>query len=104
MCSTGMKPTDRDECEEAAAARRWTKTYTGTKGKSARVFTTTMGHCGDLKSENFRRLLGQCLLLVSWAGGQDSGESQRRFRRQVRAELDPRRRGQEGMSGRAIIG
>lgn len=35
----------------------WTKTYTGTEGKAARIFTTTMGHAGDLKSEGFRRLL-----------------------------------------------
>ena len=35
----------------------WTKTCTGAKGKSARIFTTTMGHCGDLKCENLRRLL-----------------------------------------------
>jgi hypothetical protein len=35
----------------------WTKTYTGTKGKPARVLTTTMGHSFDLKSEDLRRLL-----------------------------------------------
>ena len=35
----------------------WTKTFTGTAGKAARVFTTTMGHGHDLKSEGFRRLL-----------------------------------------------
>ena len=35
----------------------WTKTYTGPSGKPARIFSTTMGHAGDLKSEGFRRLL-----------------------------------------------
>ncbi|UCC99048.1 MAG: hypothetical protein JSW66_04010, partial [Phycisphaerales bacterium] len=35
----------------------WTKTYTGEKGKTTRVFTTTMGHSFDLHSEGFRRLL-----------------------------------------------
>jgi len=35
----------------------WTKTYTGDEGKTARIFTTTMGHSFDLKDENLRRLL-----------------------------------------------
>ena len=35
----------------------WTKTYTGERGKTARIFTTTMGHAFDFKSEGFRRLL-----------------------------------------------
>ena len=35
----------------------WTKTYTGKRGKAARIFTTTMGHGGDFRSEGFRRLL-----------------------------------------------
>ena len=35
----------------------WTKTYKGEKGKTARVFTTTMGASQDLQSEGLRRVL-----------------------------------------------
>jgi hypothetical protein len=35
----------------------WTRTYTGTQGKPARIFTTTMGSAPDLQNEGFRRLL-----------------------------------------------
>lgn len=35
----------------------WTKTFTGTAGKPARIFTTTMGAATDLESEGVRRLL-----------------------------------------------
>ena len=35
----------------------WTKTFTGTGGKPARVFCTTMGAATDLSSEGLRRLL-----------------------------------------------
>lgn len=35
----------------------WTRTYTGTSGKPARVFTTTMGAATDLASEGVRRVL-----------------------------------------------
>jgi len=35
----------------------WTRTYRGEAGKTARVFTTTMGAADDLESEGFRRLL-----------------------------------------------
>ena len=54
---TGMKPTDPPNEKKKTLPVAWTKTYTGTQGKTARVFTTTMGHCGDLKCESFRRLL-----------------------------------------------
>jgi hypothetical protein len=53
----GMDPTDPINEKKPPVPVAWTKTYTGAQGKAARVFTTTMGHCGDLKSENFRRLL-----------------------------------------------
>jgi hypothetical protein len=53
----GMKPTDPPNTKKRPLPVAWTKTYTGTQGKTARVVTTTMGHCGDLQSENFRRLL-----------------------------------------------
>ncbi len=35
----------------------WTRTFAAAPGKSARVFTTTMGASQDLSSEGFRRLL-----------------------------------------------
>ncbi len=35
----------------------WTRSYTGTAGKKARTFTTTMGASQDLQSEGLRRLL-----------------------------------------------
>ena len=53
----GMKPTDEPNPDKPAIPVAWTKTYTGTSGKAARVFTTTMGHAHDLKSEGVRRLL-----------------------------------------------
>ena len=54
---TGMDPKDKPNPAKPAVPVAWTKTYTGTAGKPARVFTTTMGHAHDLKSEGFRRLL-----------------------------------------------
>jgi len=53
----GMDPKDKPNEKKKPLPVAWTKTYTGTGGKAARVFTTTMGHAGDLKSEGFRRLL-----------------------------------------------
>jgi type 1 glutamine amidotransferase len=54
---SGMNPKDKPNPDKKLVPVAWTKTYTGEKGKTARVFTTTMGHGGDLKSEGFRRLL-----------------------------------------------
>jgi type 1 glutamine amidotransferase len=56
----GMNPTD-----EPVAGKKndpmmpiaWTRTYAGSAGKAARVFTTTMGASQDLQSEGLRRLL-----------------------------------------------
>jgi type 1 glutamine amidotransferase len=53
----GMNPTDLPNEKKAPVPVAWIKTYTGSAGKAARVFTTTMGHADDLKCENFRRLL-----------------------------------------------
>jgi len=53
----GMNPDDKPQPGKKLVPVAWTKSYTGEKGKAARVFTTTMGHGGDLKSEGFRRLL-----------------------------------------------
>ena len=53
----GMKPTDKPNTEKKPVPVAWTKTYTGEKGKTSRVFTSTMGHSFDFLSEGFRRLL-----------------------------------------------
>jgi len=53
----GMQPTDAPNTEKPQMPIAWTKTYTGTSGKAARVFTTTMGHEGDWKNEGFRRMM-----------------------------------------------
>ena len=53
----GMDPKDKPNPAKKLMPVAWIKTYTGTEGKASKVFTTTMGHAGDLKSEGFRRLL-----------------------------------------------
>jgi type 1 glutamine amidotransferase len=53
----GMNPDDEPKPGMKLVPVAWTKTYTGDKGKTARVFATTMGHADDLKNEGFRRLL-----------------------------------------------
>jgi len=52
----GMKPDDEPNPDKKLVPVAWLKTYTGEKGKTSRVFTTTMGHGGDFKNEGFRRL------------------------------------------------
>jgi hypothetical protein len=54
---TGMEPTDKPNPSKDLVPVAWIKTYTGPSGKVSRIFTTTMGHAGDLKNEGFRRLL-----------------------------------------------
>jgi len=54
---SGMNPEDKPNPDKKLVPVAWTKTYTGEKGKTARIFTTTMGHSFDLNSEGFRRLL-----------------------------------------------
>ncbi len=53
----GMDPDDKPNTKKKVVPVAWTKTYTGDKGKTARVFTTTMGHSFDFLSEGFRRLV-----------------------------------------------
>jgi len=53
----GMDPQDAPNSEKEPVPVAWIKSYTGSQGKVSRVFTTTMGHPGDLRSEGFRRLL-----------------------------------------------
>ena len=49
----------------------WILTYTGSEGKPARIFTTTMGSAQDLLNDGLRWLLVKCLLLAS-RNGEDS--------------------------------
>lgn len=56
----GMKFDDKPiegEKNEPMMPVAWVKTYTGTAGKPARIFTTTMGASQDLESEGTRRML-----------------------------------------------
>jgi len=53
----GMDPKDPPNAKKKPLPVAWIKTYTGSQGKAARVFTTTLGHGDDLKSEGLRRLL-----------------------------------------------
>jgi type 1 glutamine amidotransferase len=54
---SGMNPDDKPNPDKRIVPVAWTKTYTGEKGKTARVFTTTMGHSFDFFNEGFRRLM-----------------------------------------------
>jgi Domain of Unknown Function (DUF1080)/Trehalose utilisation len=53
----GWSPDDLPTQERPALPIAWTKSHTGSTGKSARVFTTTMGHADAFKIEDFRRML-----------------------------------------------
>jgi hypothetical protein len=56
----GMQPTDppvEGKVNDPMMPVAWVKSYTGAAGKTARVFTTTMGASQDLQSEGLRRLL-----------------------------------------------
>ncbi len=56
----GMKPGDppaTGKKNDPMMPVAWTKTYTGTAGKPARIFTTTMGAATDLEAAGTRRML-----------------------------------------------
>lgn len=54
---TGMNPDDSAHPDKDLVPVAWIKSYEGTPGETARVFTTTMGHSYDFKSEGLRRLV-----------------------------------------------
>lgn len=62
----GMNHDDEPNTEKAPVPVAWTKTFTGTNGATANVFTTTMGHGGDFKNEDFRRMM---INAVYWSMG-----------------------------------
>jgi hypothetical protein len=56
----GMNPTDKPvdgPKNNPMMPVAWTKTYTGTAGKTAKIFTTTMGASQDLLAEGTRRMI-----------------------------------------------
>ncbi|MBX3450157.1 MAG: ThuA domain-containing protein [Planctomycetaceae bacterium] len=56
----GMKPNDpplEGPKNDPMMPVAWTKTYTGPSGKTARIFTTTMGAASDLVSPGTRRMI-----------------------------------------------
>jgi len=53
----GMEPDSPPNTEREMMPVAWIKTYTGEKGKAARVFNTTMGAAPDFQSDGLRRLL-----------------------------------------------
>ena len=68
----GMKPDDKPidgPKNDPMMPVAWTKTYKGEQGKTARVFTTTMGASTDLVSEGTRRMLVNACY---WALGMES--------------------------------
>jgi len=57
---SGMSPNDAPvpgKPNDPMIPVAWKNSYTGAKGKTARVFTTTMGSAQDLENEGLRRLL-----------------------------------------------
>lgn len=56
----GMHPDDpgaRGKQNDPTLPIAWVKTYTGAQGKTARIFTTTMGASQDLLNEGVRRMI-----------------------------------------------
>lgn len=54
---TGWSPEDNPNPDKPPIPIAWTKTHKGSSGRTARVFTTTMGHGDAFKVDDFRRLL-----------------------------------------------
>jgi len=71
----GWKSDDPPNAEKKPVPIAWTKSYTGTSGKTARVFTTTMGHGDAFKVEEFRRLIANACY---WALGMEGRIDPRR--------------------------
>lgn len=64
----GMKPDDPQNTDKEELPISWIAEYTGESGKTARVYTTTMGHSYDFKSEGVRRMMVNG---VYWALGME---------------------------------
>jgi hypothetical protein len=57
MTLTGLEPDDPPKLEKSLMPIAWVRHYTNEKGKTNRIFTTTMGASVDLLSEDLRRLV-----------------------------------------------
>jgi type 1 glutamine amidotransferase len=66
----GMTPDSAPDTSKRMMPIAWVKTY-----KSARVFTTTMGHAGDFQNEGFRRMVVNACY---WAVGMETKISEKR--------------------------
>ena len=64
----GWSAADKPNPEKKPVPIAWTKSYTGTAGKKARIFTSTMGHGEAFKIEDFRRMLANACL---WCMGME---------------------------------
>ena len=53
----GWSEMDKPNLDKKPQPIAWTKSYLGTAGKKARIFTTTMGHGRAFNIEDFRRML-----------------------------------------------
>jgi type 1 glutamine amidotransferase len=62
----GMDPGSPPDPAKKLMPVAWTKTYTGSAGKPARIFTTTMGHPMDFGNPGFRRMVVNACY---WAAG-----------------------------------
>lgn len=62
----GMTPEAPAAPDKTLQPVAWYRTYTGSSGRTGRVFTTTHGASEDLLNDGFRRLLVNAVL---WAGG-----------------------------------
>lgn len=53
----GMTPDSPPDTNKRPMPVAWIRSYKGSSGKRARIFTTTMGHPGDFLDAGFRRML-----------------------------------------------
>src|SRR4051794_8108772 len=73
---SGLEPTSPPDPEKKQLPIAWTKTYTGETGKTARVFTTTMGHALDFANEGFRQMVvNGCYWALGLEGQISAGSS-----------------------------
>lgn len=65
----GWSAADQPVADKQPLPIAWTKSYTGTSGKMARIFTTTMGHGDAFKIADFRRMIANACL---WCLGMEA--------------------------------
>ena len=53
----GMTPESPPDTSKRMMPIAWVKSYTGSSGKTAKIFDTTMGHAEDFQNQGFRRML-----------------------------------------------